>query len=69
MSRHEDVCGSGGIVSSPPAALLPGNSPRYSYYMELGGPKCPSGLYGEHKNPLPVPGLDPRFFGHPAEAS
>jgi hypothetical protein len=40
----------------------PGNSPyaspQYPLYKRLGGPQSQSGLYGEEKNPLPLPGIE-----------
>jgi hypothetical protein len=44
-----------------PAALYPrGKDPRYPLYWRLGGPQSYSGHTGRGKNPLPLPGIEPR---------
>jgi hypothetical protein len=44
-----------------PAALYPrGKDPRYPLYRRLGGPQSRSGHRGYRKNPLPLPGIEPR---------
>jgi hypothetical protein len=50
-----------------PAALYPwGKDPRYPLYRRLGGPQSRSGHRGYRKNPLPLPGIEPRSPGRPA---
>jgi hypothetical protein len=47
-----------------PAALYPrGKAPRYPLYSRLGGPQSRSGHRGYRKNPLPLPGIEPRSPG------
>jgi hypothetical protein len=49
-----------------PAALYPrGKDPRYPLYRTLGGPQSRSGHRGYRKNPLPLPGIEPRSPGRP----
>jgi hypothetical protein len=43
-----------------PAALPPGRSPRYPLDRRLGGLQNRSGCCGIEKNPLPLPGIEPR---------
>jgi hypothetical protein len=53
-----------------PAALYPrGKDPRYPLYRRLGGPQSRSGHRGYRKNPLPLPGIEPRSPGIPARYS
>jgi hypothetical protein len=47
-----------------PAALYP----RYPLYRTLGGPQSRSGHRGYRKNPLPLPGIEPRSPGRPARS-
>jgi hypothetical protein len=42
-----------------PAALPPGNNPRYQLDRRLGGPQSRSGRVGEEKNYQPLPELEP----------
>jgi hypothetical protein len=52
-----------------PAALYPrGKDPRYPLYRRLGGPQSRSGHRGRRKNPLPLPGIEPRSPGRPARS-
>ena len=47
------------------AALPPGKEPPiYPLNRRLGGPQSQCGRFGEG-NPLPLPGIEPRFFGCP----
>jgi hypothetical protein len=43
-----------------------GKNPRRLLYRRLGGPQSPSTHYGEKKNPLPLPRIEPRFLVRPA---
>jgi hypothetical protein len=57
------------MVSIMPRPLLPpGNSLRYHLYWRLGGPQRQSGCYGEEKNLLPLPEIEPEFLGCPAHS-
>jgi hypothetical protein len=50
-----------------PAALYPrGNNPQYPLDRRLGGPQSRSGQRTEEKNPLTLPGIEPRSPGRPA---
>jgi hypothetical protein len=52
-----------------PAALYPqGKDPRYPLHRRLGGPQSRSGHRGYRKNPLPLPGIEPRSPGCPARS-
>jgi hypothetical protein len=51
-----------------PAALPPGSSTRYPLYKRLGEPQDLYGYYGEEKNLLPLPEIEPRFLGRPARS-
>jgi hypothetical protein len=52
-----------------PAALYPrGKDPRYPLYRRLGGPQSRSGHRRYRKNPLPLPGIEPRSPGRPARS-
>jgi hypothetical protein len=50
------------------ASLPPGIEPQRPWDGRLGGFHSRSGRYGEVKNPLPLPGTEPRFFYHPARS-
>jgi hypothetical protein len=41
-----------------PLGNSPSAPPRYPLYKRLGGPQSQSGLYGEEKIPLPLPGIE-----------
>ena len=43
-----------------PAALPPGNKPRYPLNRRLGGPDSRYGRFGEGNNLFPLPGFEPR---------
>jgi hypothetical protein len=52
-----------------PAALYPREKdPRYELYRRLGGPQSRSGQKGYRKNPLSLPGIEPRSPGRPARS-
>jgi hypothetical protein len=52
-----------------PAALYPrGKDPRYPLDRGLGGPQSRSGHRGYRKNPLSLPGIEPRSPGRPARS-
>jgi hypothetical protein len=52
-----------------PAALYPrGKGSRYPLYRRLGGPQSRSGHRGYRKNPLSLPGIEPRSPGCPARS-
>jgi hypothetical protein len=52
-----------------PAALYPrGKDPRYPLYRRLGGPQSRFEHRGYRKNPLPLPGIEPRSPGRPARS-
>jgi hypothetical protein len=52
-----------------PAALYPrGKDPRYPLYRRLGGSQSRCGHRGYRKNPLSLPGIEPRSPGHPARS-
>jgi hypothetical protein len=42
--------------------FISGKHPRYPLNGSLGGPKRCSGPFGEEKNLLLLPGIEPRFF-------
>jgi hypothetical protein len=44
----------------PAALYLRGKDPRYPLYRRLGGPQSWSGHRNYRKNPLPLPGIEPR---------
>jgi hypothetical protein len=49
------------VVSFIPLPLYRrGMSPRYPLDRRLGGPQSQSGRYGKEKNPLLLPGIEPR---------
>jgi hypothetical protein len=55
------------VVSFTLLSLYPrGNSSRYALYRRLGGPQSRSGLCGEEKNVLSLPGIEPRLLSRPA---
>jgi hypothetical protein len=43
-------------------------TPRDPLYRRLGGPHSPSGRWGEEKNLLSLPGIEPRLLSHPARS-
>jgi hypothetical protein len=49
-------------------ALSRGKDPRYPLYRRLGGPQSRSGHRGYRKNPLLLPGIEPRSPGRPARS-
>jgi hypothetical protein len=52
-----------------PAALYPrGKDPWYPLYRRLGGPQSRYGDRGYRKNPLPLPGIEPRSPGRPVRS-
>jgi hypothetical protein len=55
----------GWVVSVTPR---PRGKDRYPLYMRLGGPQSRSGHRGQRKNPLPLPGFEPRSPGRPVRS-
>jgi hypothetical protein len=55
-------------ASRPGRALPQGKDPRYPLYRRLGGPQSRSGHRGSRKNPLPLPGIEPRSPGRPVRS-
>jgi hypothetical protein len=51
-----------------PAALPPGNCPPCQLYRRLGGSQSRSGRYGEERNLLPLPGIEPQFLNRSAHS-
>jgi hypothetical protein len=52
-----------------PAALYPqGKDPRNPLYRRLGGLRSRSGHRGYRKNPLSLPGIEPRSLGRPVRS-
>jgi hypothetical protein len=49
-----------------PASLLPGKQPPYQLYRRLGGPQSQSERYGEKKDLLSLPRIEPRLVICPA---
>jgi hypothetical protein len=49
-------------------ALAREKDPRYPLYRRLGGPQSRSGHKDWRKNPLPLPGIEPRTPGRPASS-
>jgi hypothetical protein len=47
-------------ASRPGSALPPGKDPQYPLDRRLGGLQSRSGRRGQKKNPLPLPGIEPR---------
>jgi hypothetical protein len=61
--RYSTTLDGGEWSASRPCRFIPGgNSPRYSLYTSLGGSQIRYGRYGDEKNPLPLPGLEPRIL-------
>jgi hypothetical protein len=60
----------GRVVSvTPRPRFAPGKGPpRYPLYRRLGGPQSRSGHRGYRKNPLPLPGIEPRSPGRPVRS-
>jgi hypothetical protein len=55
--------------ASRPGHFTPVESaPPIPFNRRLGGPQKRSGRYGEENNPLPLPGIEPRFLGRPAHS-
>jgi len=50
------------------AALDQGKYFLYLSSRKLGGLQNRSGSFGKDKNPLPLPGIEPRFLGCPAHS-
>lgn len=44
------------------------NTPRYSLYRRLGGAQSRSERYGEDRNLLSMPGMEPRFLDRPGRS-
>jgi hypothetical protein len=57
------------VVSFAPLPFhLRGNCHQQQMYRRLGGAQSAFGHYGEEKNPLPLSGIELRFFGHLARS-
>jgi hypothetical protein len=83
-TRHEDArgerkCSSYSFLTSaldggewsasrPDRALPRGKNPRYPLYRRLSVPQSRSGHRGYRKNPLPLPGIEPRSPGRPVRS-
>jgi hypothetical protein len=67
-SRPRHKMGVSGQHHAPAAFYPRGKDPRYSLYRRLGGPQSRSGHRGYRKNPLPLPGIEPRSPGRPARS-
>jgi hypothetical protein len=60
---------SGWVVSvTPRPRFARGKDPRYPLYRRLGGPLSRSEHRGWRKNPLPLPGIEPRSPGRPVRS-
>jgi hypothetical protein len=55
-------------ASRPGRALSRGKDPRYPLYRSQDGPQSRSGHRGYRKNPLPLPGIEPRSPGRPVRS-
>jgi hypothetical protein len=55
-------------ASRPGRALPQGKYLWYPLYRRLGGPQSGSVHRGQRKNPLPLPGIEPRSPGRPARS-
>jgi len=47
----------------PQAALQPGKGPSCECSKRLGWPLCSSRCFGDKKSVLPLPRIEPKFFG------
>jgi hypothetical protein len=55
-------------VTPLPRFYSRGKDPRYPLYRRLGGPQSRSGHRGQRKNPLLLPGIEPRSPGRPVRS-
>jgi hypothetical protein len=60
--------GVSGQRHGPVAVYAQGKDHQYPLYRGLGGPQCRSGHRGYRKNPLPLPGIEPRSPGRPVHS-
>jgi hypothetical protein len=67
-SRPRHYMGVSGQRYSPAALYPRGKDARYALDRRLGGPQSRSGHRGYRKNPLPLPGIEPRSPGPPARS-
>jgi hypothetical protein len=52
-------------LTSRPGRFIPGKEPLYPWNRRLGEPQSRSGRFGEEKNPMSLPGLEPRSVSRP----